>query len=210
MKSFIPYIIAICLVFISSVHAKEAQSERDSILIKAKILESKKLTSQLDASGLIELGRLFFYLAVEDKNYLTKAFALFDEIKSGANNTYRGESVMYLQALHAIRAKNALWPADKWSIANKALAQMDKIILQYPDNIEIRFIRASTCFYLPFFFNRKEQVKNDFIILSKLIPKSHLRYPKHLIRNICGFMLDSGYLSNEHFTEIKSLYSTLT
>lgn len=190
--------------------AKEKQSERDSILVQTKILEARKTSGNIKQSELLALGRLYFYLAVEDKSYLEKGSAHFSEMKSVQNSRYFGEAEMYLQALNAIRAKNALWPTDKWSIANKALIEMDKIILKYPENIEIRFIRASTCYYLPFFFNRKEQVKNDFVILTNLIPIRHENYPLHLIRNICDFMMKSGYLSPEKNTQVQSFYQTIT
>jgi hypothetical protein len=190
--------------------AKEKQNGRDSILVQTKILETRITSGNINHSDYISLGRLYFYLAVDDKTYLEKGTIFFSEIKDLPKSPYIGESEMYIQALNAIRAKNALWPADKWSIANKALAEMDKIILKYPDNIEIRFIRASTCYYLPFFFNRKEQVKNDFIILSKLIPNWHDKYPLHLIRNICDFMIKSGYLSPQQNTQIQRFYKTIT
>lgn len=203
-------LVLIIIQFSFTCVGKEKQSERDSILVQTKILETRKVSGNSNQAELLALGRLYFYLAVEDKSYLEKGTHHFTEIKNIPNSTHIAEAEMYIQALNAIRAKNAIWPADKWSIANKALVEMDKIILKYPDNIEVRFIRASTCYYLPFFFNRKEQVKNDFVVLTKLIPNRHNNYPIHLIRNICDFMMKSGYLSPEKYTQVQSFYRTIT
>lgn len=166
-------------------------SSKDSLLVVKTGLETLHRSGKLDNKGKLGLGRVYFYLAVEDKSMIEKGQEFFSNLKS----VYPGESAAYLAGFEALKAKNALWPIDKWNLAQSALSKMDKAVEEHPQNIEVRFIRASTCYYLPFFFNRKDQVIQDFRVLVKLIPGGASAYPEHLIRNISRFILDSGYLS---------------
>lgn len=168
----------------------------DSVQIQMIKLERLNQLQRLDNTGKLSLGRIYFYLAVENKEYIEKGEILFQELNTPTSE-YKGEAQMYMAALEAIRAKNALWPSDKWSIANSALSKMDKTVSKYPENVEVRFIRASTCYYLPFFFNRKEQVKQDFVFLAQRIPQRYKDYPKELIGNMCEFIVKSDYLGGE-------------
>lgn len=180
-------------------------SSKDSLNTVMQGLELLHKSGKLDSKGKLSLGRVYFYLAVENKEILKKGESFFQELLKEK----KAESSAYLAALEAIRAKNALWPMDKWTIANSALTKMDLVVDAYPENIEVRFIRASTCFYLPFFFNRKDQVKSDFSKLVKLLPSSHNLYPENLIRNICDFMLNSDYLSESEETNLKKFYQQI-
>ena len=197
------YVVLIILslnLSFSKLMAKD--QEADSLKTVLKGLEYLQKSGKLDAKGKLTLGRVYFYLAVEDKTMLEKGENYFQAIQSD----FKPEASAYLAALEAIRAKNAIWPNDKWNIANSALSKMDKAVETWPDNIEVRFVRASTCYYLPFFFNRKDQVKSDFIVLSKLIPSGYNAYPNHLIRNICDFILKSEYLPESQAKRLKSFY----
>lgn len=164
---------------------------KDSLLVVKTGLETLNRAGKLDNKGKLSLGRVYFYLAVEDKSMIEKGVEFF----AGLQSVYPGEAAAYIAGFEALRAKNALWPIDKWNLAQSALGKMDKAVESHPHNIEVRFIRASTCYYLPFFFNRKDQVIQDFRVLVKLIPGGATAYPEHLIRNISRFILDSGYLS---------------
>lgn len=185
----------------NSIHA----ASKDSLYTVMQGLELLHKTGKLDSKGRLSLGRVYFYLAVENKEILQKGEIYFKDLLKEK----KAESSAYLAALEAIRAKNALWPMDKWTIANSALAKMDLAVDAYPENIEVRFVRASTCFYLPFFFNRKDQVKSDFSILAKLLPSSYNLYPENLIRNICDFILKSDYLSSSEETNLKKFYQKI-
>ena len=185
-------IILLALLLFSFSWAKS--SSVDSLKTVMTALETLHKTGKLDSNGKLNLGRVYFYLAVEDKDILEKGEKYFKLM----GNEKKAESAAYLAALEAIRAKNAIWPMDKWTIANSALSKMDQVVDANPDNIEVRFIRASTCYYLPFFFNRKDQVKSDFVILAQLIPVRYSNYPTHLIRNISSFILKSNYLPEKN------------
>lgn len=201
LRADLYFVINLLILFITPNNRMYANS-KDSLYTVMQGLESLHKSGKLDSKGKLSLGRVYFYLAVEDKEILKKGETFFQEFLGEK----KAESSAYLAALEAIHAKNALWPMDKWTIANSALAKMDLVVNAYPENIEVRFVRASTCYYLPFFFNRKDQVKSDFSTLTKLLPLAYLQYPENLIRNICDFMLKSDYLTEPEEKELKRFY----
>ena len=68
-----------------------------------------------------------------------------------------------LELLQAARTW-AIW--DKRRLANGGLEKMDQAVNRAPADLEARFIRAASCWHLPFFYKRKEQAANDFTVIA--------------------------------------------
>jgi hypothetical protein len=68
-----------------------------------------------------------------------------------------------LELLEAARTW-AIW--DKRRLANEGLQKMDQAVNHAPGDLEARFIRAASCWHLPFFYKRKEQAANDFTVIA--------------------------------------------
>jgi hypothetical protein len=183
-------------------------SEKDSLLRVASQLEKVLLNHPTEPTHQLELGRVYFYLAVDNEEFISKGDQHFRKMNQHSPNL-KGEANIYLAAIHALRAKNATWPMDKWNLANKALSDMDKVVERYPNNIEIRFIRASTCYYLPFFFNRKDQVKSDFLILVNQLSTKENKYPVSLLKSICLFIMNSQYLEAPYIASLKNYFNSI-
>lgn len=203
-------IIVIVYIFLFSFVAKaESPNSFDSLLLETKKLEKMKQSGALSIAEKRQLGRLYFYLSVEQKDFIHKGKTYLSSL--GRSVEFSGFKEMYMAGLKALEAKYALWPLEKWQLANDALKEMDYIVKNHFEDPEIRFIRASTCYYLPFFFNRQNQVKEDFLFISKcLIEQKNINtYPTHLLRNICSFILDSGILKGKEKNDLSAFYSSL-
>jgi hypothetical protein len=68
-----------------------------------------------------------------------------------------------LELLDAARTWE-IW--DKRRLANEGLEKMDQAVNRAPGDLEARFIRAASCWHLPFFYKRKEQAENDFTMIA--------------------------------------------
>jgi hypothetical protein len=68
-----------------------------------------------------------------------------------------------LELLEAARTW-AIW--DKRRLANEGLQKMDQAVNRAPGDLEARFIRAASCWHLPFFYKRKEQAGDDFTVIA--------------------------------------------
>ncbi len=68
-----------------------------------------------------------------------------------------------LELLEAARTW-AIW--DKRRLANEGLQKIDQAVNRAPKDLEARFIRAASCWHLPFFYKRKEQAASDFAVIA--------------------------------------------
>ena len=58
----------------------------------------------------------------------------------------------------------AVW--NKRSLARQGLDDMDSAVDRAPDNLDARFIRAASDWYLPLFYKRREQAERDFAYIA--------------------------------------------
>jgi hypothetical protein len=61
-----------------------------------------------------------------------------------------------------------------------------------PRDVEIRYLRLTSCYYLPFFLGRKFSVKEDFRMLAEQLPLQAERFPARWVFAIADFVLKKG------------------
>jgi hypothetical protein len=97
--------------------------------------------------------------AAGDKARASFATLAHDDPDQPVVEAYSGS----LELLEAARTW-AIW--DKRRLANEGLEKMDQAVNRAPGDMEARFIRAASCWHLPFFYKRKEQAANDFTMIA--------------------------------------------
>jgi len=134
---------------------------------------------------LLSKARDLFYMSLEDESKVDSAISLYEEL--GHTYSLKGKSLTYIGALYAIKGKHAFSPFTKLKWVNKGLEIMDQGLHESPEDIEALFIHGSTCFYLPFFFNRKRDAKENFSTIINLLPTKYDNYSSELILNMIEF-----------------------
>lgn len=133
--------------------------------------------------------RSLYFLSVADEKWLGAAgqnlswLERRDAIGSDLRDAYNG-------AFDVVRAKHALWPPAKLDFLRRAEPLLDSAAARAPDNIEVRYLRLMSCYYLPFFFGRSWSVKNDFDALARLLPTAGTTLPPGLLATVTKFVLD--------------------
>lgn len=155
----------------------------------------------------LERARTLFYQSVENADSIETALSLFKEI--GEDDRLAGLTLTYRGALTALKGKFAWLPNTKYRLVNEGLDMMDQGVAQSTGNIEARFIRGTTCYYLPFFFNRKETAQEDFRIIVHLLDDYYPDYPPDLIMNVTEFLLEHAELDPENIRMIRKVQSDL-
>ncbi len=153
----------------------------------------------------LDQARIYFYQSIEDEAKLDQAIRLFSELEK--NENLEGKSGTYLGALMAIKGKHSFMPHNKLKWVKRGLDIMDEGIEKSPEDIEALFIHGSTNYYLPFFFNRKDDAERSFRKIIKLLPDQFQDYKPELILNVIEFMEQKVNLtSNESklLNEIKN------
>lgn len=150
--------------------------------------------------------RNLYFLSVSDNKWLSTAVqslswlerhdAIGDDLRSA-----------YLGAFEVVRAKHALWPPSKLEFLKRAEPLLDSAAARSPDDVEVRYLRLMSCYYLPFFFGRSWSVKSDFDALARLLPGAGGTLPPGLLATVAKFVLDKhGSLTATQRAKLKATH----
>lgn len=98
----------------------------------------------------------------------------------------------YEGALEILRAKHAFLPPSKLRHLRRGLETLDRVMTAHPKDVEARYLRLMSCFYLRGILGRKGSVREDFAALARLLPGERERYPAELYGAIARFVLEEG------------------
>lgn len=167
------------------------------------------LTIQLFSSNsdLLNKGRLLYHQSVEDEEKIEEATQIFNSLKN--IKEFKGVSITYLGSIEMLKGKHAFWPQDKMSYVNSGLEIMEAGLKKDPTNLESLFIYGSTCYYLPFFFNKKDDAKEKLLKIVSLIDRENVKtYNRELLQNALLFIKEKLDLDSDQKAKL-NLYLDL-
>lgn len=144
------------------------------------------LFSFLIVANDLDQARINFYKATEKEEYLELAIDNFEALKGKENINLCN---VYLGSLTALRAKYSIWPNKMLKFANTGIDLMEKAIKEEPNNIEILFVYGTTCYYLPFFFEKSEAAEKSLLKILDL-KKEYKKYDQEILKNAIKFIID--------------------
>jgi hypothetical protein len=98
----------------------------------------------------------------------------------------------YEGAIITLRAKHGFWPNRRLLHLRQGLDLLDAVVASHPANVEARYLRLMSCFYLPPILGRRQSVRDDFAALATLLPTARQRYRPDLYNAIATFVLEEG------------------
>ena len=134
--------------------------------------------------------RTLYFLSVADEKWLPRAesalgwLASRRRIPSDLVDAYRG-------AFEVVRAKHGLWPPGKLDALKRGQPLLDGAVKRSPDQVEIRYLRLMSCYYLPFFFGPSWSVREDLDALSRILPQASDSVPPGLYLKVASFVLEN-------------------
>jgi hypothetical protein len=108
-------------------------------------------------------------------------------------------------AFEIARAKHAFWPFSKLKHVRRGLPVLDRLVEEYPDDVEIRFLRLVSCYYMPGIMGRKGSVREDFAVLIDLLPASRDVFPESWFRRMVIFELQDPDITTEQRANLEEL-----
>jgi hypothetical protein len=141
--------------------------------------------------------RLLHALSVENEARIAQGLEAASQFEMGVNSEeIRMVAKAYRGAFHVVIAKHAFWPNRKMDALKQGLPDLDSAVNRLPNQMEIRYLRLVSCYYLPFFLGRKWSVKEDLDALAKGLPayKDHIPGPWFL--GISEFVLKHADMDN--------------
>lgn len=174
------------------------------ILVLPLLVGFSSIASDGSVEETLKVARAQFYTAIEDEKRIAPTIALFKQIAE-VEPKYVGRAQVYIGALVALKGKHAFFPHTKLKWANRGLAIMDSGLQKSPNDVEALFIHGTTCYHLPFFFQRGDDAQRDFKKIVKRMPLQIHTYDPKLIANIVAFLLEKARLTNDEKTYLLAL-----
>lgn len=155
-------------------------------------------------------GRRLFAQSIEDKNQIKPAIDLFKEIIDDKGNFLNNRALVYIGALHTIKAKHTFFPFDKLKFAKEGLSIMDNALTLAPEDVEVLFVHGTICHNLPGLFKREDDAQRDFQKIVELLPDTMYRYDENLIADVLNYLDNKMSLNKEEQKIISKINSNLS
>lgn len=155
----------------------------------------------------LKQARNLFYKSVENKKFINESMELFTQLSR--IEKYEGRALTYIGALTALKGKHSFFPQNKLKWTNKGLAIMEEGISKDPEDIESLFIFSTTCYFLPFFFNRNDDAHQNFKNIIKLLPEHVNEYEPEIIKNVIHFLLENAELSTQEYKIVNEILKNI-
>ena len=165
------------------------------ISLFAIILTGLSMSSTFDDNTTWEQARQLYYKGLEQEKALNQAIELFQKLSRQSDEP--GVAQTYLGSLTALKAQYTPWPTKKLKYANQGMEIMDAGLAQNPDNLEALFIHGTTSYYLPFFFNRRDDANRSFKRIIELLPQRIDERDSEMANNILNFILENADLDDD-------------
>jgi hypothetical protein len=141
----------------------------------------------------LETERLWalYLLSVGEKAWEKPARALADTLV-GAELPEALHVNALAGALEVVRAKHSRWPPNKLKYFRRGVSALDRLVEEAPDDSVVRYLRLVSCFYLPFFLERDQSVKEDLRVLTEVLPKGRGGFSVPVYHAVIRFVLENG------------------
>ncbi len=149
---------------------------------------------------LIEQLRTQYVAAVTDEELITDALATISQLKNPQPVIQAYEAAFII-----LKAKHVFWPTKKMRHLNEGLPKLDALVDAHPLDVEIRYLRLLSCYYLPRFLGRSDSVDQDMKALAHLLPRAGKDFPTTLYQDMVRFVASSKILSSEEVNTLNLL-----
>jgi len=166
-----------------------------SILFFTVLMTTPIYSSALDEQSTWNRGRELYYQGLKDEGALENALNIFNDL---VQRGYReGVALTYQGSLTALKAQYVFWPQKKLSYAKEGLQLMDQGLALSKNDPEALFIHGTTCYYLPFFFNRNDDAHQSFKKIIDILPDHLENHDPQLTRNMLNFIIENAEINND-------------
>jgi hypothetical protein len=146
----------------------------------------------------IDIIRSQYFKVVEGKSTPSEGLSLLkgcDEEEQQLE--YPPLFIAYCGSFLALEARDSYVPTRKWHKAQKALELLDFAVNHAPENnhgvrVEIVSLRVAVTHHLPFFFNRREQSRQDVAWLKNAFHELEAGELSSKITSLIGYYISSN------------------
>lgn len=163
-------------------------------------LDSTQVTTGDPARHLRRL-RALHAVSVQDEHALPAAREALVAAERAATGRTETTAVWlaFRGAFDIVEARHAVWPPARLKALRRGLDRLDEAVRRAPDDVDVRYLRLTSTYYLPALFGRAESVRSDFNALADLLPDVRPdaggAYPSGWYLPVADFVLRNAPLS---------------
>ncbi len=116
----------------------------------------------------IKDARVLYMKATKNEELLDSAISYFEKLAK-SDTSLAGVSITYIGSLTMCRAVFTGWPNKKISWVNASLPIIDQGVALDSLSIESQFIYGSSCYFLPFLWDRSDGAKEKLLQVTRQI-----------------------------------------
>jgi len=118
---------------------------------------------------------------------------------------------MYRYGALALKARYTSNLLEKKDYLYSAIASMDAQVKRTPNDLEVRFIRGSFYYYLPFFLGKRKAAQEDVKAMVRLLQDQSATlktlYDKEVLQAIVEFLAQTDWVEKEEIDKLRRLYT---
>lgn len=156
--------------------------------------------------------RALHTLSVADESALAAARRALSTAERATSGRPETASVWlaYRGAFDIVEARHAVWPPARLKALRRGLDRLDEAVRRAPDDVDVRYLRLTSTYYLPAFFGRGESVTTDFKVLADLLPAVSGVYPSGWYGPLADFVLKNAPLTADERDRLRQVRAQAT
>ncbi len=166
----------------------------DSLLAELRTIDEALAREPADRSLAFRRLDALYRAGVHEKWAAEAGLASLDSLPTETPSD-SALSFAYRGAFRTLMGKHAFWPHSKINHVRRGMSLLDRAVGIAPESARIRYLRLMSGYYLPGLFQRGDEVRADFMALSRLLPHARWEFPPRLYAEVCRFVLENGDLS---------------
>ena len=160
--------------------------------------------SVAQTSSELERLRSAYLESAEDETRIVAGMALARSISS---RTDAPRARAYDAAFEVMKARHAFWPMSKMDHVEEGIPQLDALVLAYPNDIEIRYLRLVSTYFIPSFLGYSDHLMEDFQMLANALPLAQHEYSTDMMRMMSAFVVAHGDIDQRQRLRLERLAS---
>lgn len=147
--------------------------------------------------------RAAYYQAIESNAPVDSVINAFESF-GAEEKVYRTIADAYIGSLTAFKGRDAFWPQQKLDYVKQGMGLLDEALATSDGNLEVIFIHATTCSYLPFFFGRKDDAREGFKVIAERLPNETEGVDDSLVVNITEFLSGTDLMTKDELEALQN------
>lgn len=129
-------------------------------------LEADAQARPHDLDAQMALARALYFRGVQkDAAAVERVVPMFERLARQV--PHDPVTLAYLGSARLLLARQLTWPLKRLNLCKQGMGELDRAVAAAPANLQVRYLRGLSAYYLPSFFGRAQQAADDLTAVSE-------------------------------------------